>query len=299
MKQLLIVNSAKNLNASGATPKDLSGLQAGSLTFFIPGAASPISNVKPTTNYGIALGRANSTPIVIPEVDVDTLTVTKATPDAGAKYKASITIPTPADGLNYTLQIIKLGAKFNERNQWTATTFVPAGVTKTAAQVAKTLAAGLAGVSEADFTSGMTSARVPVTVTLSSATITIEAVNKGIEYKLAAGDDLYGTAITLVTAAKPVIGDKKYIEELASKCAAGKGFTDTYQDGDSIYPGYPETVEDTTYNVYTLRFATGRKSAKQRDERVWQTVHIAVPVGNTDVINKGEVILGLAEPSNG
>jgi hypothetical protein len=80
-----------------------------------------------------------------------------------------------------------------------------------------------------------------------------------------------------VTYGRKAIGDKADIQDLASRCAAGKGFTDTYRDGDTIYPNYPETVEDTTYNVYTLRFRVGRDSAKTRDERVWQIVHIAVP----------------------
>lgn len=84
----------------------------------------------------------------------------------------------------------------------------------------------------------------------------------------------------------------------------------TVSDGDIIqYTGttggdyvngkyYSVAVESTTvtptefipgYVVYTLRFQVGRNSAKTRDEKVWQLVHIAVPntgtlLGNLNTI---------------
>ena len=75
--------------------------------------------------------------------------------------------------------------------------------------------------------------------------------------------------------------DVAYIKDLASQCAAGKGFDYVEGDGKEIYPGYPEALDGTTYNIYTLRFQVGRKSAKTRDEKVWQLVHIAVPTDAT------------------
>ena len=64
---------------------------------------------------------------------------------------------------------------------------------------------------------------------------------------------------------------------MARQCAAGKGFTNTDLESQHIYPGFPEAVEDVHYTIFNLRFATGRASGKQTDERVWQYVHIAVP----------------------
>ena len=80
---------------------------------------------------------------------------------------------------------------------------------------------------------------------------------------------------------------------MASRCAAGKGFNYTAEDAHELYPGYPETVADTTYILYTLRFKVGRSAAKQRDEQVYQIVHIAVPSEETTLIGKIDTILGV------
>ena len=56
-------------------------------------------------------------------------------------------------------------------------------------------------------------------------------------------------------------------------------------------------IEDgKSYVLYTLRFAVPRVAAKQRDEVVYQIVHLAVPVGSASIATL-DVILGLAEPS--
>ena len=80
---------------------------------------------------------------------------------------------------------------------------------------------------------------------------------------------------------------------MASRCAAGKGFNYTGEDGKEIYPGYPEVVSEDQYVLYTLRFAVPRASAKQRDEVVYQIVHIAVPVGAA-AITTLDTIFGLS-----
>ena len=90
------------------------------------------------------------------------------------------------------------------------------------------------------------------------------------------------------------IGDKAYIQDLASRCAAGKGYNLLGDDGKEIYPGYPEDVEDLVpntsgssgastagYAIYNLHFATRRLAGKQLNELVWQYVHIAVPITNS------------------
>ena len=80
---------------------------------------------------------------------------------------------------------------------------------------------------------------------------------------------------------------------MASRCAAGKGFNYTAEDAHEMYPGYPEAVADTTYTLYTLRFKVGRSAAKQRDEQVYQIVHIAVPSSATTLIGNIDTILGV------
>ena len=290
MKQLLIVNSAKALNAkvgSGSvTPLDLSGLDVGAITFFELGASTALA-ASPTKNFGIALGGgANKMPFVIPEVDYDSVQVTKAVYDTGAAFTATMVVPTVAAGLTYTIILVKNGTVPHERNTWTATYTALTG--DSASDVAAKLRAYFKAMSD--------SGSLNVTVSGSGANVIITGNKVGEGWTLKGADALLAVAATSVTPAEPAIGDKDYILDLASRCAAGKGFTDTHEFGPSVYPGYPELVEDTTYNVYTLRFQVGRASAKTRDEKVWQLVHIAVPSGATAASDIDDILTKIKAP---
>ena len=272
MKQLLIVKSSAALNGGATAPKDLSTMAAGSIGFFALNDYTTWLSDAPKTNFGIALGRGNNSPaFVIPEVDVNTLTVTETSNEAGSQFSGTITIPSGTANKNYTLVLVKLGVGVNgERNKWTQSVYVPSGSTMTAADMAKKLRDGFQAMAD--------SGSIDITVSGTGAVVTITGKNHE-AWKLVASDDLYGTAVTN-TPAEPAIADKAYIEKLARECAAGKGFTNTDLESQHIYPGYPETVENTTYRVFNLRFATGRVAGKQTDERVYQYVHIAVPTGS-------------------
>ena len=270
MKQILIVKSSAALNGGAAAPKDLSGMAAGAIGFFALNDYTAWLSAAPTTNFGIALGGGSNTPaFVIPEVDINTLQVTKSAYAAGTGYAASITIPSGAAGKNYTLVLVKLGVGINgERNKWTQSVHVPTGGTMTAADMAKKLRDG--------FQAMVDSGSIDVTVGGSGAAVTITG-KVGDGWKLVASDDLYGTTVTETTKGVKTVGDKAFVEDLARQCAAGKGFTNTDLESQHIYPGFPEAVEDVHYTIFTLRFATGRVAGKQTDERIWQYVHIAVP----------------------
>ena len=283
MKQLLIVNSAKALNANNGTtvtPYDLSGLSEGAITFFELGASAVLA-AAPTKNFGIALGRPNGQiPFVIPEVDINTLSVTKALPKAGVAFKRKFTFPTPVVGKEYTIILVKKDTVPHERNTWTCSVLATTTIATVEVDALKKAIEDKLGDK--------------FTVTLNGAAITITAKTVGEQWEAKFADALMGTSWATgadFADAEPTIGDKAYIQELASKCAAGKGFTDTEISGRDIYPGYPEVVENLIpnasgtggastagYAVYTLRFQVGRDSAKTRDEKVWQLVHIAVPI---------------------
>ena len=286
MKQLLIVNSAKALNAikssicAEVTPYDLSNLAEGAVSFFELGGSAVLAAAA-TKNFGIALGRSGDVmPFIIPEIDINTLNITVTQPSAGQKFKAEITIPTPVAGNNYSLVLVKKGTVVNERFKFSATEFVPAGTSMTAAAMATSLGN--------QFKNYASNGTLAITVTVASAKITIESNNYTDQYELVASDSLHGTAVT-TTPSKPNIGDKAYIEKLAQQCAAGKGFNYLARESRDIYPGYPENVEDIAqaelatkgYVVFNLRFATKREAGKTMDEAVWQYVHIAVPKNNT------------------
>ena len=286
MKQLLIVNSAKALNAkksstgAAVTPYDFSNLAEGAVSFFELGGNAVLAAAA-TKNFGIALGRSGDVmPFIIPEIDINTLNITVTQPSAGQKFKAEITIPNPVAGNNYTLVLVKKGTVVNERFKFTATEFVPAGTTMTAAAMATSLGN--------QFKNYASNGTLAITVTVASAKITIESNNYTDQYELVASDSLHGVTVT-TTPSKPNIGDKAYIENLAQQCTAGKGFTYLARESRDIYPGYPENVEEIAqadiptkgYVIFNLRFATKREAGKTMDEAVWQYVHIAVPKNNT------------------
>ena len=286
MKQLLIVNSAKALNAkksstgAAVTPYDFSNLAEGAVSFFELGGNAVLAAAA-TKNFGIALGRSGDVmPFIIPEIDINTLNITVTQPSAGQKFKAEITIPNPVAGNNYTLVLVKKGTVVNERFKFTATEFVPAGTTMTAAAMATSLGN--------QFKNYASNGTLAISVTVASAKITIESNNYTDQYELVASDSLHGVTVT-TTPSKPNIGDKAYIEKLAQQCTAGKGFNYLARESQDIYPGYPEPVEEIAqeelatkgYVVFNLHFATKREAGKTMDEAVWQYVHVAVPKNNT------------------
>lgn len=286
MKQLFI-SQKKAYATATAKSTDLTTVPEGTVAIFdLAKGALLTSAAKAAGDFSIVVGRASGKmPLMLPEVNFKTLQVTKATYQAGATFTAKITVPTPEKSTHYTVVITKKGTVFNERNNWTFTTIA---TTTTAADVAKQLTAQINGNKyqlgvKAEYTGGA---------------ITITALEAGKDYEVLGADGLMGVAPTDVTNGKKAELDKADIQDLASRCAAGKGFNDTYRDGDSIYPGYPEVVDEDQYVLYTLRFAVPRVASKQRDEVVYQIVHLAVPVGSESIAAL-DVILGLQEPTKG
>ena len=290
MRQLLIVSSNANIPTSGQV--NLSTLKKGDLAIFNPETNEYLSKID-FDNFAIALGRGGNSPaFVIPEVDITTLMMTFADGSqsasgeltgadgqkydgynpAGAKFKATVTVPTTVTtNADYTIVLVKKGVQFNERSNFTVTTFIPKDSTKSAADIATELAKQLQAMADAG--------TLNIKASATGAVVTVEGLKEGEQFALKGGDMLAGqeSAPGDTTEAQPIIFDAAYIRDLASRAAAGKGFEYRYQDGVTIYPGDPEAVEDTKYSLITLRFAVGRASAKQRDERVYQTVQIAVP----------------------
>ena len=269
MKQLFICQK-KAYATEVAKSTDLTTVPEGTVALFSLADGSLLS-AAPTTNFSIVVGRKpGKMPLMFPEVDVKTLQVTKATYEAGKTFTAKITVPTPEKGTHYTVVVTKKGTVFNERNNWTFTTLA---TTTTAADVAKQITAQING----------NKYQLGVSATYTGGAITITATEAGKDYEVLGADGLMGVAPTDVTHGKKAELDKADIQDLASRCAAGKGFNLTADDGKDIYPGYPEVVDEDQYVLYTLRFAVPRVASKQRDEVVYQLVHLAVPVGATAI----------------
>lgn len=296
MKQLLIVNSAKALDA-GLTShdvQDLTGLEAGAITFFELGSDTALS-AAPTKNFAIALGKktVSKVPFIIPEVDIETLTVTETLPAQGVKFQVVFNAPSATAGKEYTLIFVKRGTVPNERSKFTVSV------------VAKTTSASDLATLIANAVNSKANPMFNMIASTSTAQVTIQCNNVGEQWTVVGADELASTSLT-ITNAEPEIGGKAFVSELASQCAAGKGFNYTAENASELYPGYPEAVEDlvpnnvsgsstTGYSIFNLHFATKRDFGKQLDERIWQNVHIAVPVTNASYSDIKAILTGASK----
>lgn len=265
---------------------DLTALTAGQLAFsaLVNGQHTVDSDGTKIKDKGyIFLGKedAKGGDVIVP-IYKNNFSFTKMVYQAAGAYTGDFTIPAPTVGDDLTVVVVKKGVQFNERNKWTATMRVKDG--QDASACAKELAEQLNN----NPASG-------VKAVAANAKITITAVNKGEDYKIALGDDLFGVAVTETSAVTP-LADANYIKDLAMKAAADAGIEYTYQDpANLIYPGYPlnplaqpDSV-DAGYTVFTLKFAEPREM-KTVDQSINQIVQIALPTGAT-AINKVETIL--------
>lgn len=265
---------------------DLTNLAVGQLAFsaLVDGEHTVDSNGTRIKDKGyIFLGKedAKGGDVIVP-IYKNNFSFTKTAHQAVKIYTACFTIPTPTVGDDFTVVVVKKGVQFNERNKWTATMRVKNG--QDASACAKELAEQLNN----NPASGVKAA-------VETNKITITAVNKGEDYKIALGDDLFGVAVTEPSAVTP-LADANYIKDLAMKAAADAGIEYTYQDpANIIYPGYPlnplaqpDSV-DASYIVFTLKFAEPREM-KTVDQSINQIVQIALPEKSA-VIDKVETIL--------
>lgn len=275
---------------------DLTALTVGQLAFsaLVNGQHTVDSDGTKIKDKGyIFLGKedAKGGNVIVP-IYKNNFSFTKMVYQAAGAYTGDFTIPAPTVGDDLTVVVVKKGVQFNERNKWTATMRVKDG--QDASACAKELTEQLNN----NPASG-------VKAVAAAAKITITAVNKGEDYKIALGDDLFGVAVTETPAVTP-LADANYIKDLAMKAAADAGIEYTYQDpANLIYPGYPlnplaqpDSV-DAGYTVFTLKFAEPREM-KTVDQSINQIVQIALPTGAAAIakvetilkaIAKGETIL--------
>lgn len=275
---------------------DLTALTVGQLAFsaLVNGVQTVDSDGSKIKDKGyIYLGKEdNKGGDVIVPIYKNNFSFTKMVYQAAGAYTGDFTIPAPTVGDDLTVVVVKKGVQFNERNKWTATMRVKDG--QDASACAKELTEQLNN----NPASG-------VKAVAAAAKITITAVNKGEDYKIALGDDLFGVAVTETPAVTP-LADANYIKDLAMKAAADAGIEYTYQDpANLIYPGYPlnplaqpDSV-DAGYTVFTLKFAEPREM-KTVDQSINQIVQIALPTGAAAIakvetilkaVAKGETIL--------
>lgn len=286
------------LGKSVAYPTTLANLAVGQLAFvaLVSGVETLDSDGTKIKDKGyIYLGKSDAKggKLVVP-IYKNNFSYSKMVYNASTQYTGNFTITDVVAGSDYTVVIVKKGVGFNERNKWTATVRAKFGDT------ADTIASALASQITANVGAGVTAATSAATFAAASANkVTVTAKEKGVDYELTLGDDLFGTAVaqTHVTAA---VADAKYITDLAIKAAADAGIEYTYQDASElIYPDFPlnplaqDDSADTGFTVYTIRFAEPREM-KTVDQSINQIVQIAVPTSTNAIPTIDTILAALA-----
>ena len=283
MKQFLLGKSA-------AYPTALTSLAVGQLAFvaLVSGVETLDSDGTKIKDKGyIYLGKSDAKggKLVVP-IYKNNFSYSKMVYAASTQYTGNFTITDVVAGSDYTVVIVKKGVGFNERNKWTAT------VRAKAADTADTIADALASQITANVGAGVTAAAA-------AGKVTITAKEKGVDYELTLGDDLFGIKVTQ-THATAAVADAKYITDLAIKAAADAGIEYTYQDASElIYPDFPlnplaqDDAADAGFTVYTIRFAEPREM-KTVDQSINQIVQIAVPTGTAAIATIDKILAALA-----
>lgn len=278
------------LGKSVAYPTALTSLAVGQIAFvaLVSGVETLDSDGTKIKNKGyIYLGKSDAKggKLVVP-IYKNNFSYSKMVYAASTQYTGNFTIADVVAGSDYTVVVVKKGVGFNERNKWTAT------VRAKAADTVDTIAAALALQITANVGAGVTAAA-------SAGKVTVTAKEKGVDYELTLGDDLFGTAVTQ-THATAAVADAKYITDLAIKAAADAGIEYTYQDaGELIYPDFPlnplaqDDSADTGFTVYTIRFAEPREM-KTVDQSINQIVQIAVPTDAAAIATIDKILAALA-----
>lgn len=271
-------------------PTALTSLAVGQIAFvaLVSGVETLDSDGTKIKNKGyIYLGKSDAKggKLVVP-IYKNNFSYSKMVYAASTQYTGNFTIADVVAGSDYTVVVVKKGVGFNERNKWTAT------VRAKAADTVDTIAAALASQITANVGAGVTAAA-------SAGKVTVTAKEKGVDYELTLGDDLFGTAVTQ-THATAAVADAKYITDLAIKAAADAGIEYTYQDaGELIYPDFPlnplaqDDSADAGFIVYTIRFAEPREM-KTVDQSINQIVQIAVPTGTAAIATIDKILSALA-----
>ena len=230
-------------------------------------------------NPTLHIGKDTGNFVDIPVGTVDALcTVTNYRP--ATTFNVNISIPEPTVAGVYSLIIIRKGAKFNERNKWTASVYVKNVDSNTRENICKELVKAINNNSN---NSGVVAEHGDITE------IEITAIAPGVDYEIKGADELMGLEIPkeTITAGTPAINDVAYIKDLADKAAADRGYEYTYQEANELmYPNRSLNElkqldpENKGFTVYTLKFAD-KRMVKTTDTAIKQIVQIAVPTGIT------------------
>lgn len=289
MNKLFVVNDTAALNGGAATPQDISKMADGSIGFYHTSDPSTWLSAKPTKDFTIVAGEGDNNQATTMNVAIANLE-TQYIPYADAvKGSYAIIVPTPVEGKEYSLSIIKANAVQTERYQYNFNEQAKASTADEAKRIAKSI-----GNQVKTF---FYNRRIDGTVTVVDATITITISETHDDFKVIAADELYYVTPT-VTEQKSAVGDNAYVLDLAKKYAANDGYDFTDPQYSYIYQGYLKNVTGTKYDIFVLRFKNERgASHTSAPELPYQTVTIAVDE-NSPALKTINTIFGVASTTS-
>lgn len=250
-------------------------------TAFATSTASPLVRntlylIKDSTDKYLQLiwGKgANAVPSNI-ILDKENLSYEKTTYTAGVAGVFSFTIPTPADNTDYVVNIYKLGAVFNERNEFTTSVHKTSSAS-TAALLGPELAKQI----------NLTQDQSGVVATASGATVTITIKDPRKPVKVeafyethTAANGYVKTAISVTNSTANVlpVADTAWVKDLAHQCIGDRGVGYTEVGGSDLFTPIDSEITAAGYNIYTITSYAPRYDHR-KDEPLYHKVHIAVP----------------------
>jgi hypothetical protein len=219
---------------------------------------------------------------IVSDIDTRRFSYVKSIYDAGTKFSAEITVPTPVVGKDYTLTMVKAHTVLNERYKWSASERAREG--DTASIIAKKLSTQLNSLGKNEgFTATVSAAKVTVT---------------GIDYEawnLIAGDSLFGVTIKTTKAMKPA-NDDAALKELQIRCIGAEGINSTSNDARKLYT-LPEFSSTNGWVVYSLTFYPHRDLRSGSTENVKTIIHLAIPTGAAQIDTLDTILTSINTPS--
>lgn len=205
---------------------------------------------------------------IVSDIDTRRFSYVKSVYAAGTKFSAGVSLPTPVEGKDYTLTMVKAHTVLNERYKWSASERAREGDTATI--IAKKLSTQLNSLGKNEgFTASVVDAKITVTGT------DYEAWN------LIAEDSLFGVNIDTTKAVKP-INDDAALKELQIRCIGGEGINSTSNDARKLYT-LPEFSNRSGWTVFTLTFYPHRDLRSGSTENVKTIIHLAIPTSAAQI----------------
>lgn len=259
MKQLLLLSS--NVYPSELNAYDATKIPVGQAAVVQDGKIVTALDSFKNGNFTILYRKSKDAQVKNFDVDYNSLSIVKSLSQAPKAKKMTVTVPVTVAKETYAFTIVKKGKTFNERINYSYSEYAKAD------GMQADVAAALAKVVNAN------TENTGVKATVSAAVITLENV---INEDFNVVSEL--CTVATIQEFAPAILDEVYVKDLAQRCIAGKGIQYLAEDGKELYPGYPETVPNACYAMYTLRFANKRAASSQHSDNVYQLLYVVFPV---------------------